>query len=111
MEQLTNLFQVHKTVKFELRPEGKTKDLINSDGFLVFDDKERAMAYQVVKCLIDDYYQKEVIAPLLEKIKDNKEWKRLLVAYDDATDSDTRRTISQNLAIIIKNSEYTSSLY
>ena len=101
MEQLTNLFQVHKTVKFELRPIGKTAELINKNGFLVSDDKERAMAYLVVKFLIDDYYQKEVIAPLLEKVKDNKEWSSLLTAYGDAIDSTTRRTISKNLAGII----------
>ena len=46
MEQLTNLFQVHKTVKFELRPIGRTAELINSDGFLASDDKDKAMAYQ-----------------------------------------------------------------
>lgn len=105
MEQLTNLFQVHKTVKFELRPIGRTAELINSDGFLASDDKDRAMAYQVVKCLIDDYYQNEVIAPLLEKIKDNKEWNRLLVAYGHATDSNTRKTISQQLAGVIDKSK------
>lgn len=101
MEQLTNLFQVHKTVKFELRPIGRTDELISSDGFLASDDKDKAMAYQVVKCLIVNYYQNEVIAPLLEKIKDNKEWNRLLVAYGNATDSNTRRTISKKLAGII----------
>lgn len=115
MEHLTNLFQVHKTVKFELRPIGKTKDLINKKGFLKSDDKEMAMAYQVVKCLIDDYYQKEVIAPLLEKVKDNNEWSRLLVSYGDAIESSTRRTISKNLAGIIDqakpNKPSSKSLY
>ena len=101
MEQLTNLFQVHKTIKFALRPIGNTEKLINSEGFLNSDDKERAMAYQVVKCIIDDYYQKEVIAPLLEKVKDNKDWHRQLVAYGDTSDHNTRRTISQDLATII----------
>ena len=86
MNQFTNLFQVHKTVKFDLRPIGKTAELINSNGFLVSDDKEKAMAYQVVKCLIDDYYQKEVIAPILDKIKDNEEWNGLLEKYDKAKD-------------------------
>ena len=115
MEHLTNLFQVHKTVKFELRPIGKTKDIINKKGFLKSDDKEMAMAYQVVKCLIDDYYQKEVIAPLLEKVKDNNEWSRLLVSYGDAIESSTRRTISKNLAGIIDqakpNKPSSKSLY
>lgn len=115
MEKFTNIFQVHKTVKFELRPIGKTEDLINKNGFLLSDDKERAMAYQVVKCLIDDYYQKEVIAPLLEKVKDNEDWNHNLVAYGDASDSNTRRAISQKLAaIIIKakpNEPSANSLY
>lgn len=103
MEQLTNLSQVHKTVKFELRPIGKTAELINSDGFLSSDDKERAMAYQVIKCLIDDYYQKQVIAPLLDKIKDKKEWNGLLVKYGCETDSNEKNTISKKLASIIDN--------
>ena len=115
MEHLTNLFQVHKTVKFELRPIGKTEDLINKNGFLLSDDKEMAMAYQVVKCLIDDYYQKEVIAPLLQTIKDSKVWNQLLVEYGNATDGNTRRIISGRLAKIIDkvkpNKPYAKSLY
>lgn len=105
MEQLTNLFQVHKTVKFELRPIGRTAELISSDGFLASDDKEMAMAYQVVRCLIEDYYQNKVIAPLLAKIKDNKTWNRLLVEYGNATDSNKRKTISKDLADIINKSK------
>ena len=107
MEQLTNLFQAHKTVKFELRPIGKTEDLIDSDGFLMSDDKEKAMAYQVVKCLIEYYYQNEVIAPLLEKIKDDKEWNSLLVAYGNAADSNERKAISKKLAGVIDKSKPT----
>lgn len=105
MEQLTNLFQVHKTVKFELRPIGRTADLISSNDSIASGDKDKAMAYLVVKCLIEDYYQKEVIAPLLEKIKDNKEWNRLLVAYENTVDSTTRTTVSKKMAEIIDKSK------
>lgn len=107
MNQFTNLFQVHKTVKFDLRPIGKTAELINSNGFLVSDDKEKAMAYQVVKCLIDDYYQKEVIAPILDNIKDNKEWNGLLEKYDKAKDGLERNAISKKLAGVIDKSKPT----
>ena len=107
MNQFTNLFQVHKTVKFDLRPIGKTAELINSDGFLASDDKEKAMAYQIVKCLIVDYYQKEVIAPILNKIEDNKEWNCLLEKYDKAKDGIERNAISKKLSSIIDKSKPT----
>lgn len=56
MEQFTNLYQVSKTIRFELEPIGMTKENIEKNGILNRDEK-RAKDYQTVKTLIDVYHK------------------------------------------------------
>jgi ribosomal protein S24E len=56
MEEFTNLFSLSKTLRFELRPEGKTLEFINKNGLLV-QDKHRAESYIKVKDIIDKYHK------------------------------------------------------
>ena len=66
-DEFTNLYQVQKTLRFELRPEGKTKELLRKikeeKDFdsplapLVLEDEKRADAYKKVKELIDDLHR------------------------------------------------------
>jgi len=56
MEQFTNLFNVQKTICFELQPIGKTKENIEINGILTQDEK-RAKDYQTVKGFIDEYHK------------------------------------------------------
>ncbi len=56
LKQFTNLYQVSKTLRFELQPIGKTKENIEKNGILVRDE-QRAKDYLVVKDLIDDYHK------------------------------------------------------
>ena len=55
--QFTNLYNVQKTLCFELQPLGKTKDYIEKNGILMRDEK-RAEDYKVVKRIIDEYHKK-----------------------------------------------------
>ena len=52
MKDFTNLYSVSKTLRFELKPIGKTKENIEKNGILER-DSERAVAYKAVKKVID----------------------------------------------------------
>lgn len=52
----TNLYPVSKTLRFELKPIGKTKENIEKNGILERDN-ERAIAYKAVKKVIDEYHK------------------------------------------------------
>ena len=56
LEQFTNQYQLSKTLRFELRPVGKTKEFIEQKG-LISEDQERAEKYKRVKEIIDRYHK------------------------------------------------------
>jgi CRISPR-associated protein Cpf1 len=56
MEQFTNLYQVSKTLRFDLQPIGKTQENIEKNGILARDE-QRAKDYLLVKGFIDDYHK------------------------------------------------------
>jgi IS605 OrfB family transposase len=55
-EEFTNLYSLSKTLKFELKPIGKTAENIKIKGLLK-EDEDRARDYQVVKKIIDRYHK------------------------------------------------------
>ena len=59
MKQFTNLYQLSKTLRFELQPVGKTKESIEKNGILMRDEK-RAEDYKTVKRIIDEYHKKYI---------------------------------------------------
>ena len=54
--QFTGLYPLSKTLRFELRPIGKTKENIISAGILA-EDNHRAESYKKVKKIIDEYHK------------------------------------------------------
>ena len=56
MKQFTNLYQVSKTLRFELKPIGKTKENIEKNGILERDN-QRAIGYKSIKKVIDEYHK------------------------------------------------------
>ena len=56
MKQFTNLYQLSKTLRFELKPIGKTKENIEKSGILERDN-QRDIAYKAVKKVIDEYHK------------------------------------------------------
>ncbi|MCX7877996.1 MAG: type V CRISPR-associated protein Cas12a/Cpf1 [Ignavibacteria bacterium] len=56
MEQFTNLYQLSKTLRFELVPVGRTLEHIEKKGILD-EDEERALDYTKVKKIIDGYHK------------------------------------------------------
>ena len=51
-----NGYSLSKTLRFELKPQGKTLENINKAG-LVKVDEQRAKDYQDVKKLLDNYHK------------------------------------------------------
>ncbi len=56
MKKFTNLYPLSKTLRFELKPIGKTLENIQSSGLLE-QDQHRAESYKLVKKLIDEYHK------------------------------------------------------
>lgn len=54
--EFTRLYPVSKTLRFELRPVGKTKENIEKNGFLIR-DQIRAKDYIRIKAIIDEYHK------------------------------------------------------
>lgn len=56
MKQFKNLYSLSKTLRFELKPIGKTLKYINNNGLLA-QDEHRANSYIKVKKIIDEYHK------------------------------------------------------
>lgn len=57
LERFTNLYQLSKTLRFELIPIGKTLEFIETNGLLL-QDEHRAESYKEVKRIIDEFHKK-----------------------------------------------------
>lgn len=55
-EEFTNQYSLSKTLRFELIPQGKTKEFIEKKGLLE-QDEDRAKKYKNVKKIIDEYHK------------------------------------------------------
>lgn len=67
MEQFTNLYQVSKTLRFELIPDKRTKVILEQSD-LIAQDEHRAKSYKLVKKIIDRYH-KNYIESVLETLR------------------------------------------
>lgn len=56
LKQFVGMYPVQKTLRFELKPIGKTKENIEKNGILERDE-QRAKDYLLVKNLIDEYHK------------------------------------------------------
>lgn len=81
LNKFSNLYLLSKTLRFELKPIGKTLEHIERSGVLT-QDQHRAESYVEVKKIIDEYH-KVFIEKVLEKFKfsDNKGEKNSLEEY------------------------------
>ena len=78
----TNKFKLSKTLRFELKPVGKTKENIDRKGLLK-EDERRAKDYSEVKKTIDDYH-KEFIEKALGDVKfEKKALKDFYAVYEE----------------------------
>lgn len=78
-DNFTNQYQVSKTLRFELKPQGKTAETIKAKGFLDRDYK-RAEDYKRAKKLIDEYHK-----DFIEKALSDKKLSSLEQYYEEYT--------------------------
>lgn len=67
LKRFTRVYPLSKTLRFELRPIGRTLEFITSSGLLE-QDQHRAESYVQVKKIIDEYH-KAFIETVLDKFK------------------------------------------
>lgn len=77
-EDFTNLYQVSKTLRFELIPQGKTLKHIQEQGFIE-EDKARNDHYKELKPIIDRIY-KTYADQCLQLVQ--LDWENLSAAID-----------------------------
>ncbi|PKP47250.1 MAG: type V CRISPR-associated protein Cpf1 [Bacteroidetes bacterium HGW-Bacteroidetes-12] len=70
LKKFTNLYQLSKTLRFELKPVGKTKEHIETKGILK-KDEERAVNYKLIKKIIDGFH-KHFIELAMQQVKLSK---------------------------------------
>lgn len=100
MKEFTNLFSLSKTLRFELKPIGKTLENIEKAGILE-QDEQRAVKYKKVKKLIDEYH-KQFIEKSLSKIKLdeyflNSYYELYIIKEKDDNQKKTFETIQEKL--------------
>ena len=101
MEQLTNLYQVSKTLRFELQPIGKTKEtferwledlnsieLTNKDNNLFAKDQSIKNAYLAIKPIMDKLHEKFIELSLLSQTAKEIDFSQYYEAYKEKVVSD-----------------------
>ena len=106
----TGLFSLSKTLRFELKPIGKTLENIEKKG-LLDEDEKRAESYKKVKKLIDEYHKnfiEKALSSLTEKEKE--EFRKLLDEYFECYDNNKKdelvtcaANLRKHIADIFKN--------
>lgn len=91
MKDFTNLYPLSKTLRFELKPIGKTKENIEKNGILERDN-ERAIAYKAVKKVIDEYHKSFIELKLADLVLMQSQLEEFYMLYHLPT-SDTKRKI------------------
>ena len=56
-DQYTGKYSVSKTLRFELRPQGRTQEYIEKRG-IIAEDQKRAEDYKKVKRIADGYHKR-----------------------------------------------------
>ena len=85
LNQFIGLYPVSKTLRFELKPIGKTKENIEKKGILER-DTQRAAGYKVVKRVMDEYHKafiERILNDFENKLgeEDRTDWKNSLQEF------------------------------
>ncbi len=98
-DECINLYSLQKTLRFELRPVGKTIEHIKNAS-LIEEDEQRAKDFQEAKKIIDKYHQQFIEKALREVSFSMEELTAFKNAYDgvkkDKTDNDARKKLAEH---------------
>lgn len=89
-------YPVSKTLRFELIPQGKTKELLidfrkEKEGNLLQKEKQRADEYQKMKVILDDYYRFFIDDVLEEEIITQEDFCNAYTLYCERKHKETRK--------------------
>lgn len=104
MDRFTNLYPLSKTLRFELKPIGKTEEFIIINGILN-QDQHRADSYKEVKKIIDNYHRSFIETSLSDYFadKDNSEkFIKLLNDYNECQYDDDKKAIDNSRKLLRK---------
>lgn len=87
----TGLYPLSKTLRFELKPIGKTKENIEKNGILERDN-ERAIAYKAVKKVIDEYHKSFIELKLADLVLMQSQLEEFYMLYHLPTSDQKRKT-------------------
>lgn len=87
----TGLYPLLKTLRFELKPIGKTKENIEKNGILERDN-ERAIAYKAVKKVIDEYHKSFIELKLADLVLMQSQLEEFYMLYHLPTSDQKRKT-------------------
>jgi len=115
-ENFTNQYSVSKTLRFELIPQGKTRDFIEQKGLLQ-QDEDRAEKYNKVKKTIDEYH-KNFIEKSLNGLKlEGLEQYKTLYLKQEKDDKDKKlfdkekENLRKQIANAFRNNEKFKTLF
>ena len=106
MEQFTNLFQLSKTLKFELKPIGKTEETfkqwleeiqkseldVYNDSNLFLKDKKIKDAYLAIKPIMDKLHEQFIEESLTSDLAKNIDFSEYYEAFRNKTVKDEMET-------------------
>ena len=94
--QFIGLYPLSKTLRFELRPIGKTKENIISAGILE-EDNHRAESYKEVKKIIDEYHKAFIERVLKDLVLEEKSLQEFFDCYTNNTKEEKREEALQEI--------------
>lgn len=106
-EQFIGQYSLSKTLRFELKPIGKTAENIKANGFLEH-DTQRADNYVLAKQLLDDYYRYYIEETLKGKELDVDLVQKAYSAYDEGDTKECEvinKKLRKQVADFFKNKE------
>ena len=94
LKQFIGIYPVSKTLRFELRPVGKTAEWIEKNGILE-SDEQKAGDYPKVKALIDDYHKVCIRESLKDILLDWLPLKAAIEANRKDNNDDTKKALEK----------------
>ena len=98
-EEFTNCYPLSKTLRFSLRPIGKTRDFIKERGLLQ-EDEELSKKYKYAKKIIDEYHKDFIDRKLRDFSFDKKDLKKIFDQYEKhqrCSSSNERKDIEKEI--------------
>lgn len=115
INELTGIYSLSKTLRFELKPVGKTLENIQRKG-LIAQDETRAEEYKAIKDIIDEYHKRVItkcLGNLTLSIKDLEDYVSLADSpqRDEAAFDKAKETLRKQIVQAFKEDKAFADLF